>query len=99
MRNYGYVTVNPSDYAIVFKNGNIIKEGRGFRFYCTPRIQYVIIPGNVKNITFVADQTARKTKASKSAVSLSGRWAIPRRSIRTSTSMLRATPWSRSACS
>ena len=26
MRNYGYVTVNPSDYAIVFKNGNIIKE-------------------------------------------------------------------------
>ena len=55
MKNYHYVTVNPSDYAIVFKNGNIIKEGRGFRFFCTPRIQYVIIPGNVKNITFVAD--------------------------------------------
>lgn len=62
MRNYGYVTVNPSDYAIVFKNGNIIKEGRGFRFYCTPRIQYVIIPGNVKNITFVADQISKENQ-------------------------------------
>ena len=62
MRNSGYVTVNPSDYAIVFKNGNIIKEGRGFRFYCTPRIQYVIIPGNVKNITFVADQISKENQ-------------------------------------
>ena len=62
MSNYHYVTVNPSDYAIVFKNGEIIKEGRGFRFYCTPRIQYVIIPGNVKNITFVADQISKENQ-------------------------------------
>lgn len=62
MNNYHYVTVNPSDYAIVFKNGNIIKEGRGFRFFCTPRIQYVIIPGNVKNITFVADQISKENQ-------------------------------------
>ena len=62
MKNYHYVTVNPSDYAIVFKNGNIIKEGRGFRFFCTPRIQYVIIPGNVKNITFVADQISKENQ-------------------------------------
>ena len=62
MENYRYVTVNPSDYAIVFKNGNIIKEGRGFRFFCTPRIQYVIIPGNVKNITFVADQISKENQ-------------------------------------
>ena len=62
MKNYRYVTVNPSDYAIVFKNGNIIKEGRGFRFYCTPRIQSVIIPGNVKNITFVADQISKENQ-------------------------------------
>lgn len=62
MKNYHYVTVNPSDYAIVFKNGDIIKEGRGFRFYCTPRIQYVIIPGNVKNITFVADQISKENQ-------------------------------------
>ncbi len=56
------MTVNPSDYAIVFKKGNIIKEGRGFRFFCTPRIQYVIIPGNVKNITFAADQISRENQ-------------------------------------
>lgn len=62
MSSYHYVTVNPSDYAIVFKNGNIIKEGRGFRFFCTPRIQYVIIPGNVKNITFVADQISKENQ-------------------------------------
>lgn len=62
MKNYRYVTVNPSDYAIVFKNGTIIKEGRGFRFFCTPRIQYVIIPGNVKNITFVADQISKENQ-------------------------------------
>jgi len=62
MKNYHYVTVNPSDYAIVFKNGEIVKEGRGFRFYCTPRIQYVIIPGNVKNITFVADQISKENQ-------------------------------------
>jgi len=62
MKSYHYVTVNPSDYAIVFKNGNIIKEGRGFRFFCTPRIQYVIIPGNVKNITFVADQISKENQ-------------------------------------
>lgn len=62
MSKYHYVTVNPSDYAIVFKNGEIIKEGRGFRFFCTPRIQYVIIPGNVKNITFVADQISKENQ-------------------------------------
>ena len=62
MGNYRFVTVNPSDYAIVFKKGNIIKEGRGFRFFCTPRIQYVIIPGNVKNITFAADQISRENQ-------------------------------------
>ena len=62
MKNYHYVTVNPSDYAIVFKNGNIIKEGRGFRFFCTPRIQYVIIPGNVQNITFIADQISKENQ-------------------------------------
>lgn len=62
MKNYRYVTVNPSDYAIVFKNGKIINEGRGFRFFCTPRIQYVIIPGNVKNITFVADQISKENQ-------------------------------------
>lgn len=62
MGNYRFVTVNPSDYAIIFKKGNIIKEGRGFRFFCTPRIQYVIIPGNVKNITFAADQISRENQ-------------------------------------
>lgn len=62
MSNYRFVTVNPSDYAIVFKKGEIVKEGRGFRFFCTPRIQYVIIPGNVKNITFVADQISRENQ-------------------------------------
>lgn len=62
MSNYRFVTVSPSDYAIVFKKGEIVKEGRGFRFFCTPRIQYVIIPGNVKNITFVADQISRENQ-------------------------------------
>lgn len=62
MNNYHFVTVSPSDYAIVFKKGEIVKEGRGFRFFCTPRIQYVIIPGNVKNITFVADQISRENQ-------------------------------------
>jgi len=62
MKSYHFVTVNPSDYAIVFKNGNIVKEGRGFRFFCTPRIQYVVIPGNVKNITFVADQISKENQ-------------------------------------
>jgi len=62
MSNYRFVTVNPSDYAIVFKKGNIVKEGRGFRFFCTPLIQYVIIPGNVKNITFSADQISRENQ-------------------------------------
>lgn len=62
MSSYHYVTVNPSDYAIVFKNGKIIQEGRGFRFFCTPRIQYVVIPGNVKNITFVADQISKENQ-------------------------------------
>ena len=62
MKKFHYVTANPSDYAIVFKNGNIIKEGRGFRFFYTPRIQYVIIPGSVKNITFVADQISKENQ-------------------------------------
>lgn len=62
MKNFHYVTVNPSDYAIVFKKGNIVKEGRGFRFFCTPRIQYVIIPGSVNNITFVADQISKENQ-------------------------------------
>ena len=62
MSNYRFVTVNPSDYAIVFKKGNIVKEGRGFRFFCTPLIQYVIIPGKVNNITFSADQISRENQ-------------------------------------
>ena len=62
MSNYRFVTVSPSDYAIVFKKGSIIKEGRGFRFFCTPRIQYVVIPGNVENITFAADQISRENQ-------------------------------------
>lgn len=62
MKSYHFVTVSPSDYAIVFRGGKIIKEGRGFRFFCTPRIQYVIIPGNVENITFVADQISRENQ-------------------------------------
>ena len=62
MGNYQFVTVNPSDYAIVFKKGNIVKDVRGFQFFCTLRIQYVIIPGNVKNITFAADQNSRENQ-------------------------------------
>ena len=62
MKSFYFVTVNPSDYAIVFKNGNVVKEGRGFRFFCTPGMQYVIIPGKVKNITFVADQISKENQ-------------------------------------
>ncbi len=62
MKSYHFVTVNPSDYAIVFRNGKVIKEGRGFRFFRTPRIQYVVIPGSVKNISFIADQISKENQ-------------------------------------
>ncbi len=56
MKTFGFVKISPSDHAIVFKNGKIIKEGKGFRFFLTPSKQYVIIPAVVNSISFMADQ-------------------------------------------
>lgn len=62
MKSFGYVKASPSDYIIVFKNGRIVKEGRGLRFFNTPSLQYVIIPACVNNITFTADQITKENQ-------------------------------------
>ena len=49
------------NYSIVFKNGNITKE---VRFICPPRIQYVIIPSNMRNIAFVTDYIDKENAVS-----------------------------------
>lgn len=62
MSSYKFIKISPSDHAIVFKDGKIIKEGRGFRFFMTPSKQYVIIPAVVNNIAFQADQITKENQ-------------------------------------
>jgi regulator of protease activity HflC (stomatin/prohibitin superfamily) len=51
-----YVTVDPDEYVVHYRNGRVINIGRGRSFLALPYDTYLKVPGTLRDINFCADQ-------------------------------------------
>ena len=57
-----YVTVDPDEYVVHYRNGRVLHIGRGKSFFCMPFDTYLKVPGTMRDINFCADQITVETQ-------------------------------------
>lgn len=51
-----YVSVDPDEFVVHYRNGNVVHIGRGKSFFQLPFDTYLKVPGTLRDINFCADQ-------------------------------------------
>lgn len=57
-----YVTVDPDEFVVHYRNGRVLHIGRGKSFFCMPFDTYLKVPGTMRDINFCADQITVETQ-------------------------------------
>jgi regulator of protease activity HflC (stomatin/prohibitin superfamily) len=51
-----YVSVDPDEFVVHYRNGNVVHLGRGQSFFQLPFDTYLKVPGTLRDVNFCADQ-------------------------------------------